>query len=713
MKRIIFTLYILCISGVLSAQPGRNAAMPKLNTPPQNLLDSTLLVDSSKIITRRVNAFYLTDKLGDRYAAPIDTTRINYANQTLVEGRGLAISYLANMGSPAQSRIFAEREEDNDFIFRNPYYYYITTPLNAKFYDVKDPYTLLRYHRAGGQLKREEIFEGLLTTNLGRKINIGVEFNYTYVRGHYSSNNNMMLYYRPFASYTSDRYEVHAYLDNFNYLNSENGGMTNDRYITNYDDFTAGKTSPDSKDFPVRFSGTWNRVKGKRYYLTHRYNLGFYREMTKKEEEERERLREEKRRIEEAKRQQDMEQENDKNEKSNTLQPISPEQNMEEYEEEIDAVFVPVSSIIHIFDFEGSNRRFISKMTALVDTSYNDLFANPDSTLNDFTSSWNMKNTIGLSLREGFQDWIKFGLTAYALFEKRRFTLPADSVVGATSYDEFSSFLGAELSSRRGKLFQYNARGEFCLAGSDMGEFRLNGELTSKFKLMKRDASVKLFGYLKNYTPAFYLRHHHSRYYWWDNSLKNIQELKLGGEVFVKQTGTTVSTNIQSIQNYTYFDLSGVPEQFGSNLQVVNVRLKQDFRYKAFGWENEVAYQVSSDKSVLPLPQISAYSNIYLDFTYAKILNIQLGADAHYFTSYYAPYYDPATQQFRLQDEKKIGNYPIINVYANFHLKQTTFFLTGYNMSSLFISPANYFSSLHYPLNPMVIKMGLCVFFNN
>ena len=39
-----------------------------------------------------------------------------------------------------------------------------------------------------------------------------------------------------------------------------------------------------------------------------------------------------------------------------------------------------------------------------------------------------------------------------------------------------------------------------------------------------------------------------------------------------------------------------MPEQKSGNLQVINARIKQDVMYRAFGWENEVAYQLSSDK---------------------------------------------------------------------------------------------------------------------
>lgn len=103
---------------------------------------------------------------------------------------------------------------------------------------------------------------------------------------------------------------------------------------------------------------------------------------------------------------------------------------------------------------------------------------------------------------------------------------------------------------------------------------------------------------------------------------------------------------------------------------------------------------------------------MYLAVKLAKVLTVQLGANVYYNTAYYAPYYEPATQQFQVQNEVKVGNYPLINAYVNFHLKQARFFVMAYNLSSKFAEP-NYFSLAHYPLNPMVLKMGIAVTFNN
>lgn len=691
MKRFINILLLsaLCVATALAQGRGSRStrggfSLSALSAAKKDIPDSLLLADTASANGKRIMAYQLDSRLGQRRVAPMDTGRLNTANSFLAESKALALGFLANVGSPAQSKIFFDREEERDFIFADAYTYYITTPDNALFYDTKVPYTNISYSTGGASQSKEDRLKGVLTMNFGKRINVGGDIDYIYSRGHYDSNGNKMLSYRLFGSYLSDRYELSAYLSNFNFVNYENGGLTDDRYITNIDNVSTGQYSTDTKSFPVRYTDAWNRVRGKRYFLTHRYNLGFTRELDETDEEG--------------------------NPKS---------------------IFVPVSSIIHTFDYEDNRRRFISD-NAGIDTCYNRVYG-IDNTLNDQASSWIMKNTFALALREGFQDWVKFGLNAFIRFEKRKFRLPAEisgldyspenttGYIGrpttldfptSTVYDEFTTYVGGELLKTQGDIFTYNINGELGIAGSDAGEFRLAGNLKTKFPLFKKEATIEAEAYIKNLTPAFFQRHNHSRYFWWDLPLKNVQRIYAGAKVDLESTRTRLSGGVESIQNYVYFGKSGLPEQSTKNLQVITLRLKQDLMYRAFGWENEVAYQLSSDTEVLPLPALSAYSNIYLHFKLAKVLTVQLGANVYYHTSYYAPYYEPATQQFQLQDEVKVGNYPQLNAYVNFHLKQARFYVMAYNLGSQFISP-NYFSLAHYPTDPMVLKMGIAVLFNN
>ena len=118
---------------------------------------------------------------------------------------------------------------------------------------------------------------------------------------------------------------------------------------------------------------------------------------------------------------------------------------------------------------------------------------------------------------------------------------------------------------------------------------------------------------------------------------------------------------------------------------------------------------------MLPLPTLNIYTNLYLRFKIAHVLKCDLGADARYFTKYAAPEYVPALGQYAVQanDTKvELGNYPIVNVYANFHLKQTRFFImmSHVNAGS---GNKNYFLAPHYPLNGSIIRFGLSWNFYN
>ncbi len=88
------------------------------------------------------------------------------------------------------------------------------------------------------------------------------------------------------------------------------------------------------------------------------------------------------------------------------------------------------------------------------------------------------------------------------------------------------------------------------------------------------------------------------------------------------------------------------------------------------------------------------------------MLSAQIGADVRYHTAYYAPAYMPATGQFYSQDDMKIGNYPIMSVYANLHLKRTRFFIKYYHINEMFMKGL-YYSMPGYPVNPALLKLGL------
>ena len=128
-----------------------------------------------------------------------------------------------------------------------------------------------------------------------------------------------------------------------------------------------------------------------------------------------------------------------------------------------------------------------------------------------------------------------------------------------------------------------------------------------------------------------------------------------------------------------------------------------------FNWENQLTYQTTSDKSLAPVPTFMAYTNFFLKFKIAQVLNTQIGSDMRFYTRFTPQVYSPIIGQYVLQDgnyAEKVGGYPIINVYANMHLKRTRFYIMASHVNAS-NRQRKAFELPHYPMNGMTIHLGI------
>lgn len=688
MKRIILIYLLLLLAGqtVLHAQmPIQNNNGDGFNSdgfPIQNedeLENDTMGRIDTKTIPIELRMWTVDEKLGNIRPVQVDTIFHQFQNTNLMEGINGHYNYLGNLGSPRMSRIFIERPDNTPFIFTDPYSAFVMQPGDIRFTNTKSPFTNLTYYKGGGKRTGEDRFKSYFSVNVNKRLGIGFSIDYLYGRGMYASQSTAFFNGNLFASYLGDRYNMHFLFSTNNLKMAENGGITDDRYITNPQEMSEGKKQYASENIPTNFTNTWNYNKDYSMFLTHRYNLGFWKE-------------------------------------AETTDKKKPRKE-----------YVPVTSFIHTLRIKTNSRKYLSN--AADTTLYENTFLNRQET-EDRTKHLIVKNTLGIALREGFNKWAKAGLTAFASYEFRNYTLP-DTLFSRKrqfehKYKENTLSVGGEFAKTQGKLLHYNVTGEIVLAGEDMGQFDIDGKMDLNFRLLKDTVRLFAHAYIKNMNPSFYFRNFHSNHYWWNNDLSKEFRTRIEGELAIDRWRTNLKVGVENIKNYTYFGNASVPfiqkdkpttylnnvavRQNSTNIQVFSAILKQDFKLGILRLDNEVAYQKSSDQTVLPLPDFSLYHNLYLNFTLAKkVVNIELGADVRYFTKYYAPDYAPAIGQYYLQNPDQlveIGGYPIINVYANIHLKRTRIFVMMYHVNQG-MGNSNYFLAPHYPINPRMFKFGI------
>ena len=727
MRRILLTYILLFVLGLLAVQ-----AQQPFNTLDNrdrygNQVDPSTQPDSLdtgtdvQSIPPKLYMWQLSETLGNRTIVPADTLALNFQNTNLVGGMTGEYNFLGNLGSPRLSRIFFNRQDDEPTLFMAPYSSFFVRPDQVFFTNSNVPYTNLTYYKAGNKINGEERFKSYFSVNVNKRLAFGFNFDYLYGRGYYANQSTSHFNAGLFGSYIGERYQIQAVYNNFFMKMNENGGIANDGYITRPDTMAEGKKEYSSTTIPVKMEQTSNRNKDFYVYLTQRYRLGFKRRVLKEE-------------AQNSSVQQRFSPTAPTAPIASSIAPADslatdslatdslPANNLamgdnlsldslnsnHALPEDTNFVeeFVPVTSFIHTFKIERARHKYQS-----VSTPDENAYYNKQGVSRDSTTAFSVKNVFGIALLEGFNRYAKAGLTGYISHKFSRYDLMNADSMTVDRFTEQEIYVGGELAKRQGKTLHYSIDGEVGIMDKAMGQFRVNGNMDLNFRLWKDTVNLKVRGFVKNTLPSFYMRHYHSNLHVWDNdNMEKEFRTRVEGELNIDRWGTNLRAGVENVKNYTYLNQKAVPEQNSGNIQILSATLKQNFRAGIFHLDNEVTWQKSSNETVLPLPQFSVYSNLYLLTKLAKkVLTVQLGADVRYFTKYNAPAYTPSIQQFHLQpgnDQVEIGGYPIVNVYANLHLKRTRLFAM-YSHVNQGMGTRNSFLVPHYPINPSLLRIGV------
>ncbi len=728
------------------------------------------LSSKNKEIPKGLKVWTVDERFGERTAAEPDTLPHMYMNSIFNDGLRGEYNMLGNLGSPRINRIFIDRNANEQFMFTQYYDYFITPVDKFHFTNTLSPITNISYNECGNRTNGENHFKALFGVNAGKELGVGFKFDYIYGRGYFQNQSTAHFNYSMYASYLGERYQAHLLLSTNHEKVAENGGITDDQYITHPEMF---EDNFRNDEIPTVLQQNWNRNDNQHIFFSHRYSFGFRRKVKMTEDEikakkfaiESQRENAAKKAKEEARKKAEEEGRNfDEDEfdeqktysgrpddaiiagneptdsitvKSDritvdkaTADSLLAASTQQAAAETVDTTwmkdeYVPVTSFIHTLKFDNYKRIYQAYDTpeGYYASTYpvNERF--PGDSIYDRTTHYSLKNTFAVALLEGFNKWAKAGLRAFVTSDLRHFTLP-DSIGwnSRNTYNEHNLSVGGQLIKTQGSTLHYNVTAETWLLGEDAGQLKVDGRADLNFRLFKDTVTLAAHAYFHRVNPTFYYRHYHSKHLWWDNDGLD-QEIRthIEGLFSLKRTRTKLRVAYDNLQNYTYFAQKyNITEEFGrtgntvsvrqssSNLSLLTLQLSQDFKLGPLNWENQITYQKSSDENILPVPQINIYTNLYLHFKIAKVLTVDLGGDMRYFTKYKALDYSPALGQFTVQDNGaanvETGNYPIVNVYANMHLKHTRFFVM---MSHVNASSGDSFLVPHYPINGRIFRFGV------
>lgn len=593
-----------------------------------------------------IGGWKLIDFGAFRDSVGLDTLLDNFHSYHPVFINSVTSTYLGNYGTPGMDNDFFNRKSNMEYFFLKSREAYILTPATIQFYNTRTPYTQLDLTQSENRvLKNETRFNVFHTQNVNPYLNFTFKINLAKSAGQYTAQEAKNNFITLYSNYNSPILSVYTGFITNNVKNNENGGLTDDALIFN---------GAESQLLNVNLNASKSLFRSNYYFLNGEYRFGKI---------------------------------------------ISTEKDS--------ALFRPLFGLLFNTQFEQHKHNFIDE-----EDSDNNFFKNTyfgEDYIRDSIRFNRLNNVFHLKQYENSQRKYSFGKRAFIGIDFVKTTSPGADTVNIT-YDinNYSNvFTGGGIFRETGKFWNWKFDGKIYLLGAKAGQTELGGVISKPFRVVQDSmAAFILTGTINNIAPDYFQEEFYSNHYRWKNNFNMEQRMDAGGSIVSPGYKLKLSANYALINNYIYNNYEGIPSQTGKELLVLSAFVDKDFNYRKFHLRTKVLWQKTSDENYIHLPDLSAFVAMYYKFVISKVLYTQIGVDTRYNSKYYADAYSPSTGLFYLQNEKKYGNYPYIDVYANLRLKRTRAFFKMSNIGTNFLD-GEYFTTPHYPMPRSTFRLGV------
>lgn len=611
------------------------------------------------------------------------------------------------------------------------------------YYDVPTPTSEFMY-RTG--MEQGQVLDGFLTMNTSRQLNIFIAYKGLRSLGKYRNSLASHGNFRTSVNYQSKNnfYSLKAHYMSFDLLNNENGGLTANSvgYFENDDPNYIDRTRLD-----VNYTDAENMFEGKRYFLHQNISLFSKENKAKMHNAElSDKLKDYNsvlKQIETLKRdsvfrpkkpkiinspKETPQKEIDTIIKIDALSKEIPSTKKDTLKldsiraikiKKIDSLLIVAAKfkvdssqfiaidknanysmkLGHTFVYETQHYRF---KQAAVNPIFGEAY---DKNIVDHTSYQKMNNEAYLQFEAPYVGILraKANYFNYNYHYSSILYLDAETIQEKLKGNAIA--VGADWKTNFGKLY-LNADASSIISGDLTGN-SIKGSIT-----FKKDSvySFKGFAEITSKTADFNKLLYQSDYkdYNWQNNFKNEQIKNVGAEFSFKKW-ISINANFNLIDNYTYFDENSLPSQATETLSYLKVKVSNSITFSKFTLDNTVMYQnVSSGESFFKVPEIVTRNTLYYSnyLFKGKPLYLQTGVTVKYFTEFNAGAYNPLLSEFVLQNNQKIGGFPLLDFFANAEIRRTRIYLKVENFGASFIG-RNYYSAPTYPYRDLTVRFGL------
>ncbi len=365
-------------------------------------------------------------------------------------------------------------------------------------------------------------------------------------------------------------------------------------------------------------------------------------------------------------------------------------------------VFIPRFRIGHEVSFRKNF--FLYTDGSPASGFYNDVLLDSAST-KDSIGVKNLENTVSFSFFGGkdYKNYLSFSVR-HQLTQVNYGSAIPDSAEGSvfvqTDWFNNNNVFVQGNAGVTNKLFnRVWVDATYCVAGYNSGDFSLSGGLQTTYFEAKASATLK--------EADYFSQRYVSNHFEWGNNFGKVFNAGAEGAFIAERWKLRAGAGYNLVNNLVYYGQDAKSAQYGGAINIIKAFVQKRFTVGKFNLDNDVTYQYVKDYLPVRLPAVVLRSSFFFeDKLFKHALHSRFGVDLYYNTAWNAYGYMPATGQFYLQDGKRYGNYPYIDVYAAFRVKGARFF---FKLDHAFagLLGKTYYGAAHYPLNGRTFKFGV------
>lgn len=252
--------------------------------------------------------------------------------------------------------------------------------------------------------------------------------------------------------------------------------------------------------------------------------------------------------------------------------------------------------------------------------------------------------------------------------------------------------------------------------GRQAGDFLY--EANTSFLLGKSIGRIVMGAYVQSKSPEQMFERVNYQYHSWNRNFNRTNLSNLSFKYENAKYQLAAKAEYFLISDYLYYKETSIakqilPDQFGTNINLLKISLAKNFKMGRFNLNNYVVYQKTDFQDILRTPEIYTYNSFYYSSRFFKVLYTNMGFDVRFNTPFKAPAYAINVSQFYNDNASlEFSTYPVVDVWVRATLKRANLFLK-YDYINQGTFSKGYYTVRSYPMPDKLMKFGISWKFYN